>query len=554
MYLGIDVGGTHTDGVLLNQDFDIARSAKVRTRADDVMASLNEVLEAILDGADPAEARRLVVSSTLGLNAVLTGRADRVGVMCTGGPGLSPAWLDDGPLFALLEAGLDHRGEVIAPFSEEEAAGEAKSLIDNGARALAVISKFGPKNPQFEMEMARVAAGLAPGLPITQASALAGRLNFPRRLNTAVFNSAVIRLYEKFLNGLEASALKMGLSCPVSLLSSEGGAMSIEEARKSPVMILAAGPAAGILGLWSMADLEGDALMIDIGGTSTDLAVMADGRPLMTAEGLDIKGKPTLARAFLTSSIALGGDSAITFRDGQVRVGPEREGPALSLCPDEAPGRRPTLTDALNVLRLAEVGDAAISFRSFEALGGAGPEAIAGAALDCAMRLVEEAVRELIFRINNRPVYTINEVRLAREVRPQRAALLGGPAEALAVPLTEKLNLPVMVPPQSEVANAVGAACSRPSVTAELYADTSSGRLSIPSLGIYRTIDRSYNVKMAETELLGHLEALFSGPEAEKPVITHAQSFHQLSGYGRSDKIIRVQAQIAPGVMSCRKN
>lgn len=549
MYLGIDVGGTHTDGVCLGDDFAIARVAKVPTRADCVMESLSEVLGEILTGIDPAKVRRLALSSTVGLNAVLTGRADPVGVLATGGPGLAPDWAEGGPLFALLGAALDHRGEILRAFSAEEAEGGIRRLLASGAKAFALISKFGPKNSAFEEAMAGAAQKLAPGFPITRASELAGRLNFPRRLHTAVFNSAVTRLYAEFLRDVEAAAGRARLGCPIMLLSSEGGAMTVAEAQKSPVKILAAGPAAGILGLWAMADLSGDALMIDIGGTSTDLAVMADGRPLMTAEGLAICGRPTLVRAFLSSSIALGGDSALTFDNGECRVGPNREGPALALCPNDAGTRRPTLTDALNVLGLADVGDRRVSLKAF----GRNPETQAQAALDCALEMVETAARKLLEYVNSRPVYTIDEVRLARELSPARAALLGGPAEALAAPLEKRLNIPTAVPKESSVANAVGAALARPAVSAELYADTALGRMNVPALGISRAIDKSYNAQKAETELLELLaQKQPSSSPVGKPVITQSQSFHQLVTYGRSDKIIRVQGQIAPGVLSCK--
>lgn len=170
------------------------------------------------------------------------------------------------------------------------------------------------------------------------------------------------------------------------------------------------------------------------------------------------------------------------------------------------------------------------------------------------MAMAQAAVAGLLYRVNNRPVYTLDEVRLAREVRPLRAALLGGPAESLAGPLGERLKMPITVPPQFDVANAVGTARARPAVSLDLYADTALGRLSIPGLGLTEKIGRAYDARQAEAELLAKLAASPQGQGAEKPVITQSQSFNQLTGYGRADKIIRVQAQITPGVLSCGKN
>ncbi|MDR2945589.1 MAG: hydantoinase/oxoprolinase family protein, partial [Candidatus Adiutrix sp.] len=460
MYLGIDVGGTHTDGVRLGEDFTVAAAAKVPTLAGDVLGSVRAALEPLLRGAGPGRVRRLAVSGTLGLNAILTGQADRVGALATGGPGLPPTCPE--PLFRIISGSQDHRGEVLRALTPGEAEAAVRSLAADGAEAFAVISKFGPKNSALENALAEAVAGAAPGAPLTAASRLAGRLNFPRRLNTAVYNSAVKRLYRRFLDDLRQAAAEAGLTCPLRLLTADGGALSPEEAAESPVLALAAGPAAGLLGLWALAGLDGDALMVDIGGTSTDLGLLADGEPLLTAEGLEINGRPTLVRAFLTTSVPLGGDLILTADGGRVRILPERRGPALALCPADLGQRPPTLTDALNVLNLAAVGDPELSRQALAALGAGRPEDAARQALGEVRRTLQEALARLLGLVNNRPVYTVNALRLAREVRPTRAAILGGPAPALAGTVAEALGLPVSVPPEAAVANAVGAARSRP--------------------------------------------------------------------------------------------
>lgn len=551
MYLGIDVGGTHTDGALLNDKFELMKTIKVPTRPEKVLESLLSALKPLLVGLDPDKVHRLVVSSTLGLNAVLTGRADPVGVLATGGPGLDPD-LSSFPLATLLPGAQDHRGEILSHLETETARLAAAGLFERGARAFAVISKFGPKNPQLEEIMAEGAALAAPDRPLTRAGFLTGRLNFPRRLNTAYLNSSVIHLYQQFINDLEKAIKELGLTAPISLLTADGGALPLTEAAIRPVSVLAAGPAAGLMGLWSLGRHLGDALMVDVGGTSTDLAVMADGEPLMTAEGLEIAGRPTLVRAFLTRSLALGGDSALVLRpDGSPAVGPDRQGPALALTPDDLGRRAPTLTDALNVLGCCEVGDAEVSRLALGQWFNGRPQDTAGQALKTALATVRSAADELLRMVNNRPVYTLSAMRLTRRLKPTRVALLGGPAEALAGALEKALKLPVTVPPESGVANAIGAARSRPSARAELYADTALGIMNIPGLGLSRKIDRGYNLTEAENDLLAALSAtLKNRPGAGPAQIIETESFNQLSGYGRADKIFRLLAQTAPGVMT----
>jgi N-methylhydantoinase A/oxoprolinase/acetone carboxylase beta subunit len=549
MYLGIDVGGTHTDGAALAENFEIVRTVKIPTR--DVLGSLTEVLNSLLAGSDPGRVRRLAVSSTLGLNAILTGQADPVGVLASGGPGLPVADFGSGPLYEPLAGSQNHLGEILAPPDPAQARAAAARLLAQGARAWAVISKFGPKNPASEEALAQAARSAAPDFPLTQASALSGRLNFPRRLNTAIFNSAVSRLYGRFVSDLSAAARAHGLSCPIRLLTADGGALAPEEALVRPALVLAAGPAAGLLGLWSLAGLEGDVLMVDMGGTSTDLAVMADGRPLTTAEGLDIAGRPTLVRSFLTRSLALGGDLGLVVREGRVEFAGSREGPPLALDPASAGLRPPTFTDALNGLGLTRVGQIEVSRAALARLDPARPpEETAARALDRALELISQAARSFLDQVNRRPVYTLGALRLARPVQPGAAAFLGGPAEALARPVGAALGLRPVVPPQAALANAVGAARARPCPAADLYADTAQGRMTIPALGRTKTIGRDYNLAQAQADLLAALGASLADlPEAGPPQVTEAESFNQLTGRGRADRIFRVRAQARPGFL-----
>jgi len=549
MYLGIDVGGTHTDGAALDENFEIVRTVKIPT--GEVIDSLTEVLGRLLAGSDPGKVERLAVSGTLGLNAILTGQADQVGILASGGPGLPVEDFASWPLYEPLAGLQNHLGAVLLPPDQAKAKAAADRLLKKGAKAWAVISKFGPKNPSSEEILAKAASQADPDFPLTMASALSGRLNFPRRLNTAVLNSAVSRLYASFISNLTAAARRQGLTCQIRLLTADGGALGPDEALTRPALILAAGPAAGLLGLWSLAGLKGDVLMVDMGGTSTDLAVMADGRPLTTAEGLDIAGRPTLVRSFLTRSLALGGDISLMVKDGRVEFSGRRDGPPLALDPGQVGSRPPTFTDALNTLGLTSLGQVETSRSAMANLDGTRPaQETAAQALDRANELISEAASDFIGQVNRRPVYTLGALRLARPLKPESAAFLGGPAEALAGPVSMALGLKPVVPPKADVANAVGAARARPCPAAELYADTAQGLMTIPALGRTKTIGRDYSLDQAKAELLDALgEALARMPEAGSPQVIEAESFNQLTGRGRADKIFRVLAQARPGFL-----
>ncbi|MDR2613527.1 MAG: hydantoinase/oxoprolinase family protein [Deltaproteobacteria bacterium] len=557
MYLGVDVGGTHTDAVLLDGSLGLRAAAKVHTGAD-LVATLREVLAEVLAGADAAGVERLTVSTTLGLNSLLTGTADPVGLIVTGGPGLA---LDPSCLGAcgvrILTAAQDHRGAEIAPLGAGEAGEAARGLAREGARALVCGSKFGPKNPGIE-ESVRAEAEAAFRGPVIAASSLFGGLNLPRRLASAVLNASVLRLYGDFLGQLEEAVRSLGLAARVLVLKSDGGVMTAGEARRVPAAALAAGPAASLLGLWSLdRGRDGDVLMADVGGTSTDLAVLSRGKPLLAPQGLRIAGRETLVRGLLTWSLALGGDTDLARGPAGFVPEPRRRGPALALDPEgAAAGRPPTLTDALNVLGRAEVGDPGISRAAFRKLG-ADPEVLAAEAVAVFLGRLREAADEFTDRVNRQPCYTVSEFLVDWRLAPARAVLLGGPARSLAPLAGDYLGLPVSAPPEASYANALGAALARPTAEAELYADTALETLSIPTLNVRRRIGRDYTLEDAKRDLLeamagaGRGAGGGAGPAQDGGAFqfTLAESFNQMGGRGRSGRVIRVKAQEAPGLM-----
>jgi N-methylhydantoinase A/oxoprolinase/acetone carboxylase beta subunit len=494
----------------------------------------------------------MTVSTTLGLNSVLTGGAAPVGVILTSGPGLDleldPAVY--GGLVRTVRGSQDHRGQVLEPLDERGVREAAASFGKAGAGALVVASKFGPKNQELEGALARAAAESFRGT-VMRASSLFGGLNFKRRLNSAYLNAMVHGTYRTFLSDLERALSEQGLAFEVWVLKSDGGVMDLPEARRLPALALAAGPAASLLGLWHIAGAGGgdpapDVLMADVGGTSTDLALLSRGEPLLEPEGLRIAGLDTLIRGLLTRSLALGGDTDLAYEAGAFRPLPQRRGPALSLDPGNARKRPPTLTDATNVLGLSAVGDTAVSLAAFRALDpGADPKALAGLAAGAVLERLGLAAGDFLSEVNRRPAYTISELLLGERVSPSGAVILGGPAGSLAGLAGPALGIPASVPKEAPYANALGAALARPTRSAELYADTALGLMSIPVLGIQRGIPRGYGLKDAEADLISAM-----GGAADLRV-TQAECFSQL-GEGEdegSGKVMRVRAQTAPGLV-----
>jgi N-methylhydantoinase A/oxoprolinase/acetone carboxylase beta subunit len=547
MRLGIDVGGTHTDAVLIGEK-EIVSKAKVPTDHEKLITSIRSALREVLRGNDPRLVRSLNLSTTLCTNAIVESTLEQVGMVVSGGPGIPPELHRIGTHFAVLSGSIDHRGSEIAPLDESELDRAIRTMAREGVRVFGAVTKFSPRNPSQELLIAERTAGQADF--VTKGHLLSGSLNFPRRIATAYFNSAVWRLYNQFVDAIEDSLSELGLECTVNALKADGGTMPIHLSRDLPVQSIFSGPSASIMGIMALCPVGQDAIVLDIGGTTTDIAVFASGVPLLEPQGIAIDGRPTLVRALRARSIGVGGDSRLRVVSGEPRVGPDRAGPPLA-----AGGRRPTLTDALNVLGHS-------SFRNVEASRfgmlelsrelGVEPVAAARRFVLAAGGLICRETRSFLSEINEKPVYTLHELLEGRRVEPSGVIIMGGPAQAMSAPLEECFGLSVSVPPHFEVANAVGAAMTRTTMIVELHADTPKGRLFIPSLGIVRPIARGYTleegIEEARSVLLARLGELSIPMTAEDVQITQASSFNMVEGYATLGRNIRVKSQTVPGV------
>ena len=145
---------------------------------------------------------------------------------------------------------------------------------------------------------------------------------------------------------------KIGPNIPVYILKADGGTILIDESLDCPVQTIHSGPAAGIMGVLATAQIKEDAVALDIGGTTTDISIFADGVPLLEPSGVSINGRKTLIRGLYTKSIGVGGDSVVKVENGNILIGPQREGPAAALG-----GPFPTPTDAMIVQGIVDFGD-----------------------------------------------------------------------------------------------------------------------------------------------------------------------------------------------------
>lgn len=557
MFLGIDAGGTHTDAALISQGRVLA-GAKARTDHDDLPSSVREVLEPLARTLDLHNVRRVALGTTLAINAIVQGRTDPVGLALSAGPGMDPTRHALGEHVVVVPGGLDHRGVEVTPLREKDLLPVARRWREQGVEHFAVVGKFSPRNPAHEQRMEAVLKSFG---QVTQGHLLSGQLNFPRRVAGAWYNSAVWRIHNAFLDAVEQVLREFGVQAPVYLLKADGGAVPVELSRRHPVNSILSGPAASIMGVMALAAatpradaLAGDALLLDMGGTTTDIGLYAQGSPVLDRLGMRLVGaagaRCTPVRALASRSLGVGGDSRLCLAADLLQVGPHRDGPAMAFG-----GAAPTLLDAMNVAGLGAAGDVAASRRGLEALAGQhGREAgaLAHEAVAQATGKIAAAVRELVDTVNAHPVYTLAALLEGRRITPLSAWLVGGPAGMMAQALHDALAMPVHIPPHADVANAVGAALTLPTAELELFADTTQGCARIPALDWRRDIPRNYTLEQAREDALKALRELAAslpGAQAVQAVeVLEEDLFATLDDQGYGGRDIRVRCQLVPGI------
>lgn len=486
MLLGIDVGGTFTDAVILEQG-EIAAQAKRATTHDDVLHCVLAALEAVLKPELVEKLERVVISSTIVTNALTEGRLDDVFLAVIAGPGMNIAGhLPVNPCY--LQGYVDHRGKITAQLDL------LKRLQQRGKGVAAVSGKFSVRNPQLEYQ-AEHELKKCGYKKIFLGSGLSGELNFVRRTNSAYFAAQVYELFAHFCERIREALAERGVHAPVHILKADGGTLPLAVALEQPVEAVFTGPAASVLGIEALAAPTVNSISLDVGGTTTDIAFWENGLPLMAKRGAVINGYPTAVRAFHMRSVGIGGDSRIHKTADGYTVGPEREGPAAAVGGEVA-----TLSDALIVAGYVSFGDTARSLAALEKFGSE-PRLEAQRIIASAVGIIRETIETMLDEWAKQPVYTVDDVIRGTEFVPARLIGVGGGAPGLIKALGEAMELPVEIPEGAMVANAIGAAVARPTLSAGLRADTTEGFYIIPESGRRERLPKRFTQRVAE-ELL----------------------------------------------------
>jgi N-methylhydantoinase A len=549
MILGIDVGGTHTDAVLI-ENLTVTQKAKVLTDNKNIVKSLLKVTKTLFKDRDPQNLRRVVLSTTISTNAIVQNKIGRVGMVLIDGPGLSRSLLKINEDTHFITGYINHRGLEAAPIDSREIAGVVKTFKNEGILHAGVVGKFSSRNPQQEIAVRDNFDGHMKH--ISMGHRLSGHLNFPRRIATTYLNEAIWDIYNDFVSQVVDFVRELNITAPIYILKADGGTFDIRQSAEYPVETILSGPAASIMGILSLADIKNDAVALDIGGTTTDIAVFADAVPLLEPFGVQIDRYKTLIRGLRTKSIGIGGDSRVKLEGGKLVIGPEREGPAAAFG-----GTDPTPTDATILMGLTDIGDKSKAEAAVAEIAKKWNRSVAETAkaiYEDTCQQIAGQVTELIRKINDKPVYTIHELLEGKKLLPKVLYVVGGPAGTLAPRLGELLGCPVQIPPHAEVANAIGAALARTTAELTLLADTERKTLVIAEEGIQMTIPARFSkedaIRIGREKLREKAANMGAGEKDLDIEAVETQEFNMVRGFFTSGKNIRVKLQLKPGLIA----
>jgi N-methylhydantoinase A/oxoprolinase/acetone carboxylase beta subunit len=549
MIIGIDVGGTHTDGVLLSGD-KIEKSVKIPTKKDNLYQSVIEALDSLIENQDVSKIKRTVLSTTLTTNAVVQKKTSPVAVLVSAGPGIDPKYYETGDFYKVVTGALDHRGRELVKIDEPELRKTAEDIKEKGIQNLALISKFSPRNPIHENQKEKI---LSPYFKnIFKGHNVSGHLNFPGRINTTWLNAAVRDSYEDFFSSVSKSFEKRGIKSPVHILKADGGTMPLTESVTFPAQTIFSGPAASVMGAIPESKKDIDSIILDIGGTTTDIAVLAKGVPVISQNGIKIENLKTLIRAIETKSIGAGGDSYVRVENQNLLIGPERKGPAMAFG-----GDFPTPADAFVFLGEINEGDFEKAKKAITSIAQElkiSPEDAAEQIAQKASQNIVNAFNEMILEINNKPVYTLHDFLDGYVLNPKEILVLGAPAKVFAKRIEKISKIKTIPVTNFSIANAKGAAMAKPTCTVTLFADTAQKKAYAVSENYEESIPSNYTREdaFAKTKSLLYAKAEKMGADMKNLEIDTIEdmSFNMIRGYRSSGKNIRISLQIRPGLVS----
>jgi N-methylhydantoinase A/oxoprolinase/acetone carboxylase beta subunit len=383
--LGIDTGGTYTDAVLVDhemaghrvdgrdgrdarvdtagRELGVLAGAKALTTRHDLSIGIEQAIRAVLDrmhstgsqeGVAPEEIHLVALSTTLATNAIVEGQGRPVGLLLIGYDrelvrqyGLERELATERLVY--VRGGHDVVGEELEPL-DEDGAREAILAWKDEVEAFAVSGFFGVYNPDHELRVKALVQSLS-DLPVTCGHELTTRLDSVRRATTAALNGQLIPLLHDLIATVRQTLERMGITAPLMVVKGDGSLVRAGWAMERPIETILSGPAGSVVGAWHLAGRR-DVWTVDVGGTTTDVAVLEHGRPRLSPRGAQVGGWRTMVEAADVHTVGLGGDSHVRLNGSELVIGPERVIPLCLLA-----SQYPAVVDKLRIQEQERDGD-----------------------------------------------------------------------------------------------------------------------------------------------------------------------------------------------------
>lgn len=549
MLIGIDVGGTYTDGVLFDGQ-RIVKVVKHPSRQDELKATILQVLDDLILDGSVERIKRVVLSTTVVTNVIATNSGEKTALILIPGPGLPwEAYQMVEPCF-IVQGSIDFRGRVTEALNEKEIRELAAKIRNLGIKRIAVVGKFSNRNPVHEQQIAKILKGIDPDWEIVLGSEAAGSLNFRRRLITSYYTAMTQPAWEGFEREMQAAIRERGISAPVRILKADGGTMPMNGPQSRPCETIFSGPAASTMGAVALVEEAKNEVVLDIGGTTTDISLLIDGKPLYASRGARINEQYTHIQSFAVRSIALGGDSPVAYADGPV-LHPLRLGPAVCLG-----GQNPTVIDVFNIRYKLGIGKQESSYEALLQLAqnaGVDIETLGKDLEDLILSRLQNEIEQMFKEWEQEPAYRVWEIVNARKFELHGIIGIGAAAEAIIPILAQIMGVEAHLHPYAPVANALGACIARPTVALHLHADTQTGVYTEDQNGTTGQITQRRAFQMEDAkklakELLTELAAQQDMKDyASEAEFTLTEQFNMIRGWDTVGKIFEVGIQIAPG-------
>lgn len=443
VHIGIDVGGTNTDAVLMS-DSSVRAAVKTPT-TDDVTSGIVSALSALQaeSGFEPADVRAVMIGTTHFLNALLEARrlaptaALRLGLPATSSLPPMTGWPEHlvGAIkgrYYLCRGGHEFDGRRIAEIDEGEIRRAAADMAEHGVRSVAISSVFSPVSAEFEERAAGILRSEIPEIAVSLSREI-GHIGLLERENSTIINAALRELASHIVDGLTLSLSKTGIQAPLYLTRNDGTVMDVEFARRYPVATFASGPTNSVRGAAFLSGLDACAV-VDVGGTTSDIGILERGFPRGATGEANVAGVRTNFHMPDILSVGIGGGSRVRAGRRGVTIGPDSVGSAIQRSALVFGGHTLTATDIAVAAGRADVGDPS---------------------------LVAHLDRELVDGVLNRVAAEVGELleRMRTTAAPPSVVAVGG--GSILLPDHLEGCVEVIRPDHYAVANAVGAAMAQ---------------------------------------------------------------------------------------------